>query len=88
MKTRRNIWPWGTNQPLGPRVSYGKRTRAASPAASRRPVSAKQAAKAKIRGFGQIGGVESGKKLPITVAEMGQLQSEENFRSDFPGAKQ
>ena len=43
MKTRRNIWPFGTNQPLGPRVSYGKRTRATS--RSVRPVSAKQAAK-------------------------------------------
>ena len=37
MKTRKNIWPFGTNQPLGPRVSYGKRRIAELERPSRRP---------------------------------------------------
>jgi hypothetical protein len=45
---RRNMWPFGTNQPLGPVVYHGKRTRAAAGGVARaaRPVSAKAAAKA------------------------------------------
>lgn len=46
MKTRLNIWPFGTNQPLGRRVSYGKRRISELSRSSKRPVSAKAAAKA------------------------------------------
>jgi hypothetical protein len=45
--TRRNMWPFGTNQPLGPTVYHAKRTRAAAGGSGRpRPVSAKATAKA------------------------------------------
>jgi len=91
-KTRRNMWPFGTNEPLGPVVYHGKRTRAAVGGSARaaRFVSAKAAAKAERESESQRRGrklsdpnLES--KLKSWYAKGGNLNE---FLQANPGARE
>jgi len=89
MKTRRNIWPFGTNQPLGPRLSYGKRTRAAASSKPGRSISSKAAAKleretAAERRERTISAPDFERKLKAHYAKGGSLNE---FLQANPGAR-
>jgi hypothetical protein len=83
MKRKPNMWPFGTNQPLGPRVSYGKRTRASSKSA--RPVSSKMAAQeAAAKRAAKLDDPGLEKKLKAWYAKGGNLNE---FLQANPGAR-